>query len=124
MCTRLPRAAGPTERRGRRSNHIRPGLKIPREPAVQQARKTGTTRRPEATMNTVQQHSINGSDRDLDAVLRDLLEQIADITEADTAFILLLGSESRAFGTGSSPQLDDVTEADGLDPILRAGGVK
>jgi anti-sigma regulatory factor (Ser/Thr protein kinase)/GAF domain-containing protein len=87
--------------------------------------------------------------RHLDDLLREILEQIADIVEVDTALIMLLGSDGRTLAAGSAAGLEeeiarrlrmpigrplggggrralaveDVTAADGLDPLLREHGI-
>src|SRR3954468_24491211 len=85
----------------------------------------------------------------LDDVLRELLEQAADIVEVDTAVVLLLGEEGRTLTATSDRSLEEqiagalripvqraqadgdasllvsgITTADGLDPLLRANGIE
>src|SRR3954469_13330949 len=85
----------------------------------------------------------------LDDVLRELLEQAADIVEVDTAVVLLLGEEGRPLTATSDRSLEEqiagalripvqraqadgdasllvsgITTADGLDPLLRANGIE
>jgi anti-sigma regulatory factor (Ser/Thr protein kinase) len=81
----------------------------------------------------------------LDDVLKELLQQVADIIEVDTTVLLLLGSDGRTLATDRDGRLEhelaaglripvrhsggngafaDITSADGLDPLLRAGGVE